>query len=124
MDEYPSTVTTSSLLVRAGSPDVTPPYSPPGSKLKDDGLTCDGPALLEAPRFSPVGLAQLPRGPFAKPGDPQAKEEKMGDHVYLSEQTRMLENWKASQEAAQKLIKDRNLEEKRVREKQDRKSVV
>lgn len=42
----------------------------------------------------------------------------MGDHVYLSEQTRMLENWKASQEAAQKLIKDRNLEEKRVREKQ------
>lgn len=48
----------------------------------------------------------------------KAKEEKMGDHVYLSEQTRMLENWKASQEAAQKLIKDRNLEEKRVREKQ------
>ena len=44
----------------------------------------------------------------------------MGDHVYLSEQTRMLENWKTSQEAAQKLIKDRNLEEKRVREQQAR----
>jgi len=53
---------------------------PTGWKLKKDGQTCKGESLLETPKYSPLGLAQLSGGSLASSSHLQAKEEKK-DHV-------------------------------------------
>jgi len=50
---------------------------PQGSKLGDDGKTCEGLALVESRKFSPLGLTQLPTNSSAAPLTPKT-EEKLG----------------------------------------------